>query len=159
MTDRNSASVRALLTSYCIYAILHCERSQRHGHLCLFSVPHCRAFLGKTNLADREVAELRDQLYALAHVVLDQYPPKGNPSSSTTTKKLEADADFAAALKLIPTQEHDEVVERAALMEYDGRLDRGAAEKEAIMERIRKVKSALAGHLEGSGKAIKVKLE
>jgi len=90
--------------------------------------------LGSNELDDQELTVLREQSYAFAHFALGLYPPAAAaPSTDPATGDA---ADFAAALTLIPQEHRDEVIERAAIMEYCGGLSRAIAEKAAVLERI-----------------------
>ena len=73
--------------------------------------------------------KLRDQLYGLARVaveVLPEKPRKNIPPRSPTC--------FAEALRLAPEDERYELLERAAVEEFDGGLDRSAAECAAFSQ-------------------------
>ncbi len=39
----------------------------------MLSIDECRKILGKPELTDKQVAEIRDSLYSFAHAMVDEY--------------------------------------------------------------------------------------
>jgi len=87
----------------------------------MLSIGRCRELLGD-DLRDRtdgEVAGLLDELYAVARAVAAQVP----------------DPDVRRRVwSELPADERADIIERAAIMEYDGGLTRDAAERAAIAQ-------------------------
>ena len=84
----------------------------------------CRRFLGPAaaGLTDAQLEELRDQLYDLAQVTVASYASgPGVPPKRLAPHFGEAD--------------YFDVEERAAIMEFDGRLSRDQAERLALRQR------------------------
>ena len=79
--------------------------------------------------SDAEMEKLRDQLYGLAQVVVEALPKK--PRKNILLRKPEC---FADAVLLLPENERYELEERAGIMEFDGGLDRSAAERAAFSQ-------------------------
>lgn len=89
------------------------------------SVEACREFLSDDSaLSDSELRQLRDQLYVLARVALGAY---GSPSRFD---------ELTAGL-----QQHDrlDIEERAAILEFEGKLPRDRAERVAVSQYCRQV--------------------
>lgn len=105
----------------------------------MLSLERCRQLLGSPELDHQQLTDLRDQLYSLASLALDQYS-----ASLTSSERPEDTPTFATALDLIPAEERDEVIERAALREYYGGHDRTTAEKLAVMEKLNAAKKKIA---------------
>jgi hypothetical protein len=90
--------------------------------------------------------QLRDQLYGLARVVVEACPRQrhGNgPRNAPDAARRAIDgaamdteppkpAGFPDAVEMLPEDERYEVEERAGIMEFDGGLDRDAAERAAM---------------------------
>jgi hypothetical protein len=114
----------------------------------LLSLAKCRAILGSDSPeSDADLSRLRDQLYGLARVVVEAVGPdqrrRHGPSHAPNAARRAFDgaagvgarpADFSDALALLSDDERDEVEERAAIHEFDGGLDRSAAERAAFSE-------------------------
>jgi hypothetical protein len=83
------------------------------------SLTDCRRQLGAAAapLSDDAVLRLRDQLYAVADVVVSGYE-----SEKGTVKQLQE----------LPEGDRHTVEERAAILEFDGRLSRGVAVRRAL---------------------------
>jgi hypothetical protein len=71
--------------------------------------------------SDGQVEALRDQLYVLAGVLLDDARRKGAVGSSMNT-----------ALPLVPSEHRPDVEERSAILEFDAGLSRDDAERAAL---------------------------
>ena len=111
----------------------------------MLSFRHCREILGKgCSLSKAELELLRDQLYALAEVVTEEFPKRvqgrqkprtgeGKPEGRRKGSELGIiTQSFQDLFGLIPEIERDDVEERAAIMEFDGGLDRAEAERRAV---------------------------
>lgn len=94
----------------------------RANGLRMLSVAQCRALLpgAGEGLTDAEVEHLRDALAAIAGLALDR-----------ATKMVDATLG-GEGFDLVPTDLHEEVQERAAIMEFDGGLPRERAERAAF---------------------------
>jgi hypothetical protein len=94
----------------------------------MLSLERCREILGSDcPKSDAELEKLRDQLYGLARVAVEALPNK--PRKNTLPREPEC---FADALLFLPENERYELEERAGIMEFDGGLDRSAAEQAAF---------------------------
>jgi hypothetical protein len=85
------------------------------------SILSCRRHLGPlaNALSDAQVESLRNQYYDIARVALDLHP-------------MDRPMPFASALSSVPEEQRLEVEERAAILEFDGRLTRDQAERLAL---------------------------
>jgi hypothetical protein len=90
----------------------------------MLSLKDCRDLLGaKESLSDEEVVRLRDQLYVLANVLLDDWT-----ISSENHERV----------KMALTEvEQIDFEERAAIRQFDGRLPRILAEQAAAHDILR----------------------
>jgi hypothetical protein len=89
----------------------------------MLSLRHCRTILGpKTAISDENLATLRDQLYCLAALALDNRDKTKRTSS--TFRRTEGDAISNEGLEILR--------ERAAIIEFDGNISRDEAERMAI---------------------------
>jgi len=117
------------------------------GAKSLLSLAKCRAILGTdAPESDADLARLRDQLYGLARVVVEAIRANGRLMRSPrapngarracddVAKGQTAPANFSEALASLPEDERYAVEERAAIHEFDGGLDRSAAEQRAFSE-------------------------
>ncbi len=104
----------------------------------MLPLSRCRELIRQEcRLSDSEIELLREQLYALAHIVIDVFAEKqlnghqnlmqGPASAGTPTKE-----NFRAAQALVPQDDHHRLEERAAIMEYEGDLTRDEAERHAF---------------------------
>ncbi len=102
----------------------------------MLTLARCRKFIGEQNrLSDDEVKSVREELYTFADVLLGsiredilqslQVPIPEKPGAS------EAD-DWTDVLSRLPEEDRLEVEERAAIMEFDGGLERQKAEVIAL---------------------------
>jgi len=89
------------------------------------SIERCRALLGNDGdaLSDSELEALRDQFYAIASVASRAY--------------LARDASpFRTALLRLSEADRIDVEERAAILEFEGKLCRDLAERQALGQRL-----------------------
>src|SRR6186713_1343954 len=86
------------------------------------SLSSCRRHLGPLaiDLSDAEVERLRNQLYGIAGVALNLMSPTNRATP------------FASALSSLSEDQRFDVEERAAILEFDGRLTRDQAERLAL---------------------------
>jgi len=113
----------------------------------MLSLEKCRQILGvdaPESNADLEV--LRDQFYGLARVVVEACPRQRRqkrPQNAPDAARREIDggakvevpskqAGFPEALAMLPEEDRYDMDERAAIMEFDGGLERDAAERAAF---------------------------
>ena len=99
-------------------------------------------------MSDTELELLRDRLYGLARVAVEACPTQQRRNSqrnalngarraingAAKTNEPQEPARFSEALAVLPEDERYEVEERAGIMEFEGGLDRGAAEQAAFSE-------------------------
>lgn len=92
----------------------------------MLPLTNCREILGadSASVSDAEMEVLRDQLYYLATVTINSI--KGNRGGSNAFSNLRPSLNRCLTDKCI------EVEERAAVMEFDGKLSRDEAERAAI---------------------------
>lgn len=76
-------------------------------------------------MSDSDLTLLRDQLYPLAQAAI------------ALTPGCRSKRPFTDALQYIPTNDVEEIEERAAIVEFDGKLPREFAERLALVPRIR----------------------
>jgi hypothetical protein len=90
----------------------------------VFPIAECRKILGnRCPLSDSEVEQLRDQLYQLACMVVDlSQMPLNEPDR---------------LIAQLPDDERADVEERAAILEFDGGLDRHQASRKALTRYLR----------------------
>lgn len=83
----------------------------------MLSLQKCRSLLGPNcELTDSQIEQIRQELYALAHVALDAF-------------RAEKEKD---QLSGIPLSDREEAEERAAIFEFDAGLQREAAERKTL---------------------------
>ena len=86
----------------------------------MLSLEQCRRILGANcNLNDSELELLRDQLYGLADVSIELFVARKRGSSEIEKQGLK-----------LSKAEHEKWEERAAILEFDGRLPRSEAQVE-----------------------------
>ena len=112
----------------------------------LLPLAKCRAILGADSPDDAVLSQLREQLYGLAHVVLEAFSgerrEKHSPCSPNEARRVcngavkgkTGPVNFSEALASLPEDECYELVERAAIHEFEGGLDRRAAELRAFSD-------------------------
>lgn len=92
----------------------------------------CRKILGPNcSLTDCQLDQLRDQLYALADIVVDAFCDQRTDISGHD-QPSSVNVGFADALRLLPVAERETLQERAAIMEFDGELQHSEAERAAF---------------------------
>lgn len=84
------------------------------------SIPKCRALLEEAadGLSDREVESIRDQFYGVVRAAANAQARVQTPFNRTIAQMSSA--------------ERDAVEERAAIVEFDGKLSRDEAERTAL---------------------------
>ena len=97
----------------------------------MLSLTNCREILGadSANISDAEMEALRDQLYYLATVTINTL--QADRGSSNAFSNLRLSLNQCLAERCI------EVEERAAVMEFDGKLSRDEAERTAIARAVK----------------------
>ena len=99
----------------------------------MFSLERCRQILGRDcTLDDVELVTLRDQLYGLADVLTDHLRNQPQFNGKDALEIVEPDV-YQAALRLLPEIEREDVEERAAIIEFEGGVERDEAERQAIL--------------------------
>jgi hypothetical protein len=86
------------------------------------SIARCRGLLGAvgTRLSDEEVVRLRDQIYDVAHSVVEAYE-----------RDVDDECD-REALRQLSIDEPEEIEERAAMLQFDGNMTRREATRTAL---------------------------
>ena len=109
-------------------AVQRASRTSPHSESRL-TIAKCRALLGQAaeGLSDSEVESVRDQFYAMARVAANAYVA-GKRSL------------FGRAVSELSAADRYGVEERAAILQFDGRLLRDDAERLAIARHIRPIK-------------------
>ena len=103
----------------------------------MLTVEACRNLLGDqaNGLSDAQLARTRDTLADLARCILDSFERHHGSHFKNT------------ALQRLPSEERVEVEERAAMLEFDGRMSRDEATRTALASRLppatRRARSAL----------------
>jgi hypothetical protein len=96
----------------------------------MLSLQRCREILGTdSSLSDSDLQLLRDQLYALGRATVEALPRQPRTNGSPRSPE-----GFAEALSALPEDDRYELQERAAIAEFDGGLERSAAEQAAFSE-------------------------
>ena len=112
----------------------------------MFSLARCRAILGDDSPeSDADLSRLREHLYGMARMVVEacsgkrcekrspRAPNAPRRAFKTGAREI-APAGFSGDSALLLEDERYEVEERAAIQEFDGGLDRSAAERAAFSE-------------------------
>jgi hypothetical protein len=87
----------------------------------MLSLQKCRSLLGPNcELTDSQIDQLRQELYALAHIALDAHRESTQPANENSP------------LEHLPRENREQAEERAAIFEFDAGLPREAAERKAI---------------------------
>lgn len=90
----------------------------------MLSLDRCRKLLGAENsLPDEKLVTLRDQLYCFAELALDL---------RDSGQKLKGSINGAFEQIASSQEDPDVLVERAAIIEFDGKFSRDEAERLAI---------------------------
>ena len=90
----------------------------------MIGLHRCRQILGSNvSVSDDEIAQIREALYALAHIAVDVYAK--HPQKTPVP-------DFEVALRQLRPDARDDIEERAAILEHNGGCDRGFAERHAL---------------------------
>jgi hypothetical protein len=90
----------------------------------MLSLERCRKLLGPENtVPDEKLVTLRDQLYCLAELVLDL---------RDSSQKVDLSVDGAFEQIAGSNEDPNALKERAAIIEFDGKVSRGEAERRAI---------------------------
>ena len=90
----------------------------------MLSLECCRKHLGpKNNVPDEKLVTLRDQLYCLAELVLDL---------RDSSPKADLSVDGAFEQIAVSNEDPNALKERAAIIEFDGKVSRDVAERRAI---------------------------
>ena len=74
-------------------------------------------------MSDAEIEQVRDQLFSVARVVVASLDPGEQP--------------FSEAIASLPEDQRTEAEERAAILEFEGKLTRDQAERLAISKYLR----------------------
>jgi len=100
------------------------SRNSQPGESTL-SATVCRRLLGgmAKGMSDVEVEQIRDQLYTVARLVVTAYEPR---------RQL-----FSEVLEFLPESQRSDAEERAAILQFDGKLNRDQAERLAISKHLR----------------------
>jgi len=111
-----------------------------------FSLAKCRKILGNAcPESNSDLERLRDQLYGLARATVEAFieTPRRDDAPRPLNDagcvfggegRAKPPADFADALDTLPEDERYVLEERAAIHEFEGKLDRNAAELVAFSE-------------------------
>jgi hypothetical protein len=100
----------------------------------MFSLEHCREILGVNDLDDLELQQLRDQLYGLAEVITDEIKTFSTDDEREIQENHPIHNNgFETALRILEPAEREEVEERAAIIEFEGRDNRDEAERKAVL--------------------------
>ena len=90
----------------------------------MLSLERCRKLLGPENsVPDEKLVTLRDQLYCFAELVLDLRDSRQKPDQAV---------DGAFEQIALSHEDPYALKERAAIIEFDGKLSRDEAERRAI---------------------------
>jgi hypothetical protein len=94
----------------------------------MLSLDNCRTLLDRDGeeLNDADLATLREQLYSLATLTVEVF----------SRSESQQDASFKDALALFGKSERETIEERAAVMEFEGKLEREIAERSAISQAV-----------------------
>ena len=94
----------------------------------MLSLDNCRTLLDRDGeeLYDADLTTLRDQLYSLASLAVDRFSKIQCKPSVT----------FKDAVALFEQSERETIEERAAVIEFEGNLEREIAERRAISQAV-----------------------
>ena len=95
----------------------------------MLSLENCRSLLSSDSeaLENRDLELLRDQLYCLARLSVEAFSNVGDEKQSST---------FHDALTLLDQSERESIAERAAVIEFDGKVARETAERIAVSQAV-----------------------
>ena len=96
----------------------------------MLSLENCRSLLGDDSerLEQSDLELLREQFYCLARLSLEMFSNVGNQGPSSA---------FQHALTSFEQSDRDSIEERAAVIEFDGKVARETAERIAISQAVR----------------------
>jgi hypothetical protein len=90
----------------------------------MLSLERCRKLLGPENsVPDEKLVTLRDQLYCLAELVLDL---------RDSSQKVDPSVNGAFEQIAVSNEDPNVLKERAAIIEFDGKVSRDEAERRTI---------------------------
>ncbi len=107
----------------------------------MLSLRECQEILGhQSNLCSESLEHLRSQLYGIAEDIVDVgIRSAGSNSSYISTPKSksvkidpEIVPNFELAIERLPDDQREEIIERSAIMEYNGGIPKDEAEKYAL---------------------------
>jgi len=97
----------------------------------VLNLQKCRSLLGTDcNLTDSELEQLRRELYALSDVALEAFSAQQRAGTQAVSSPSNGDSCITA----IPEAERGDLIERAAILEFDAGLSRPEAERQAFGE-------------------------
>lgn len=90
----------------------------------MLSLGRCRKLLGPENtVPDEKLVTLRDQLYCLAELVLDL---------RDSSQRVDRSVHGAFEQMAVSNEDLNALKERAAIIEFDGKVSRDEAERRAL---------------------------
>src|SRR4051794_15248423 len=93
----------------------------------MLSLQKCRSLLGPNcELTDSQIDQLRQELYALAHIALDAHRESNRPANNKNN-----------SLANLPGKTRKKAEEGAPIFKFDAGLKRKAAKRKAIKEKTR----------------------
>ena len=100
----------------------------------MISIERCRKILNDSSLSDQEVKEIRSSLYGLANETIEFLTENSKFPFALIDEKSTFTDNFETALRNVPPAEREAMEERAAILEFDGGLDRELAERKAFSD-------------------------
>jgi hypothetical protein len=96
----------------------------------MLSLENCRNLLGRhgDELDDADIKALRDEFYSFATLSIEVFSSVGYGKKSST---------FHDALALFEESQRDYIAERAAVIEFEAKIERETAERIAIGQAIK----------------------
>ena|SRR5687767_881249 len=100
----------------------------------MLSLERCRKILGENApVADVDLARLRRHIYGLAHAVVSLV------GTRAATREV---VDFDSLLRRQSVEDQEALLERAAILEFEGGLPRDEAERAAMTDHLRAKRSS-----------------
>ena len=114
----------------------------------MLTLQGCRQLLHEQPaLTDADVGAVRDQLYTCARIAVEAFldsrrgdaarTTEGKTSVAPAVDGVRRESRFRDAVALLPPGERVAVLERAAIIEFDGGVERDQAERHAVLRAVR----------------------
>lgn len=101
----------------------------------MLSLDRCRVLLGavERSRSNAELEAMRDHLYTFARFAVAAYF-RAEGEGAEESGGIGESRHFVSALSMFPDKDREELRERAAILEFEGRIGRDQAERRAVRD-------------------------